>query len=266
MNKNAQSFFGAYFLPLIAVSVYLFLYIPIFVLIVFSFNQSPSTSSWSGFSLRWYHELFQSVDILNAVKNSFIVAISATLLSVTMGVLFVFYSAKSGLNRLLMLFYANLAAPEIVLAVGLLTFFSFFSIPLGLSSLIAGHTLIGLGYVIPLVQTRFDDLDYRYTEASLDLGATQTQTFMRIILPLLMPAVMSSALLVFIISLDDFVISFFTAGGSTQTLPMYIFSVIRSGASPIVNAVSTVLLVISSIAVLLYSLFTVKKIKTGEME
>lgn len=256
---NSRSVFAAYFLPLISVLIYLFLYIPIFVLIVFSFNSLASTSAWGGFSLRWYYEVFNSVDILNALKNSLIVATCATVLSLSMGVLFVFYSSKSFLSRLLVLFYANLAAPEIVLAVGLLTFFSFFSIPLGLCSLIAGHTLIGLGYVIPLVQTRFEDLDYRYTEASLDLGATPGQTFMRVILPLLLPAVMASGILVFIISLDDFVLSFFTSGGSTQTLPIYIFSVIRSGATPVVNAVSTVLLVISSMAVLLYSLLTVKK-------
>lgn len=256
---NSRSIFSTYFLPLISVLIYLFLYIPIFVLIVFSFNNLASTSAWGGFSLRWYSEVFNSVDILNAVKNSLIVAACATFLSLSMGVLFVFYSSKSFLSRLLVLFYANLAAPEIVLAVGLLTFFSFFSIPLGLCSLIAGHTLIGLGYVIPLVQTRFEDLDYRYTEASLDLGATPGQTFMRVILPLLLPAVMAAGILVFIISLDDFVLSFFTSGGSTQTLPIYIFSVIRSGATPVVNAVSTVLLVISSMAVLIYSLLTVKK-------
>lgn len=259
-----KSIFARYFLPVIASFIYLFLYIPIIVLVVFSFNNMASTSHWGGFSLRWYSEVFQSVDILNAIQNSFIVAICATFLSVTMGVLFVFYSSKSYLSRLLVLFYANLAAPEIVLAVGLLTFFSFFSMPLGLTSLIAGHTLLGLGYVIPVVQARFEDLDYRYTEASLDLGATQGQTFVRIILPLLFPAVMSAGLLVFIISLDDFVISFFTAGGATQTLPMYIFSVIRSGATPVVNAISTVLLVTSSLVVLLYSLLSAKKMDVFE--
>ena len=125
--------------------------------------------------------LLESVDILSALKNSLIVACSATALSVVMGVLFIFYSAKSRLSKAIVLFYGNLAAPEIVLAVGLLTFFSFFSVPLGLTSLIAGHTLIGLGYVIPLVQSRFAELDYRYMEASLDLGATQHKTLTRVI-------------------------------------------------------------------------------------
>ncbi len=261
---NHRSFFAGYCLPLIMILVYLFLYIPIFVLIAFSFNESGGTSHWTGFSLHWYKELFESVDILSALKNSLIVACSATALSVVMGVCFIFYSAQSRLSRAIVLFYGNLAAPEIVLAVGLLIFFSFFSIPLGLTSLIAGHTLIGLGYVIPLVQSRFAELDYRYMEASLDLGATPTQTLLRIILPLLLPAIIASAVLVFIISLDDFVISFFTAGGSTQTLPMYIFSLIRSGETPLVNAVSTLLLLMSSVAVLLYSLLTIKKADVAE--
>lgn len=256
MNNSSRSSY--YSLAAFAGAIYLFLYIPIIVLILFSFNESGSNSQWSNFSFIWYKELFQSVDILDALKNSLIVASCAVLLSLTMGLLFVYYSATSRLNKFIIVFYANLAAPEIIIAVGLLTFLSFLAIPLGITSLIAGHTLIGLGYVIPILQSRFNELDDRYTEASLDLGATRTQTLFRVILPLLMPALISGGILVFIISLDDFVLSFFTAGGSTQTLPMYIFSLIRSGDTSMVNAISTVLLMVSSLAILIYSLFTVK--------
>jgi len=147
-----------------------------------------------------------------------------------------------------------------VLAVGLLSFFSLLWVPLGLTTLIAAHTLIGLGYVVPMIYTRFSELNYALTEVSMDLGATRTQTFMRIILPLLSPTLFASALLVFIISLDDFVISFFCSGATTQTLPMYIFSVIRSGATPTVNALSTVLLGVSSLFVILFSLLNIKKV------
>jgi len=157
------------------------------------------------------------------------------------------------------MFYASLATPEIVLAVGLLSFFSIFSIPLSLTTLIAGHTLIGLGYVIPILQTRFEELDKRYMEAALDLGATQGQAFWRIMIPLMWPAITAAALLVFILSLDDFLISFFCSGGSTQTLPIYIFVMIRSGATPVVNALSTLLLVVSSLLVLLFSSLKIKK-------
>lgn len=254
-----RTLFSRYFFPLVVVATYLFLYIPIIVLVLFSFNDNEFTLQWSSFSLRWYHELFASVEIWDSLKNSLIVAVSSVMLSLTMGILLVFYSAHTAFNKAYLMFYGNLAVPEIVLAVGMLSFFSFFSIPLGLTTLIAGHTIIGLGYVIPIVYARFIELDDRYTEASLDLGATQGQTFLKIILPLLSPALMAAGLLVFIISLDDFLISFFCAGASTQTLPMYIFSMIRAGASPVVSALSTVLLGISSILVLIFSSLQIKK-------
>jgi spermidine/putrescine transport system permease protein len=255
-----RNYITPYLLPFCALVVYMFLYVPIIILVIYSFNDSNVPYIWEGFSLRWYKELFSSVAIMQALKNSLIVASASVTLSLLMGVLFVYYGAKARLNRFLVLFYGNLAAPEIVVAVGLLSFFSLFSIPLGLTTLIVGHTLIGLGYVIPIVQTRFAELDKRYTEASLDLGATQHQTFMRIILPLLFPALFAAGLLVFILSLDDFIISFFTAGGSTQTLPLYIFSMVRSGATPVVNALSTLMLLVSSIAVIVFSLLHIKKV------
>lgn len=239
--------------------LYLFLYIPIIVLVLFSFNDNEFTYQWSSFSLRWYRELFASTEIWDALKNSLIVATSSVFLSITMGVLLVFYSGNSFFKKSFLLFYGNLAVPEIVLAVGMLSFFAFFSIPLGLTTLIAGHTLIGLGYVVPIVHSRFIELDDRYTEASLDLGATQGQTLMKVVLPLLSPALFAAGLLVFIISLDDFVISFFCAGSSAQTLPIYIFSMIRAGASPVVSALSTVLLGMSSILVLIFSSLQIKK-------
>jgi len=257
--EQAKTFFSRYFFPFMVLSLFLFLYIPIVVLIVFSFNDNPYTYQWSGFTLQWYHELFASVEIWDALKNSLIVAASSVFLSTIMGVLLVFYSAHTFFNKAFVLFYGNLVMPEIVLAVGMLSAFSFFAIPLGLTTLIAGHTLLGLGYVVPMVRARFIDLDVRYAEASLDLGATQGQTLRKIILPLLSPALFAAALLVFIVSLDDFVISFFCAGASTQTLPMYIFSMIRSGASPVVSALSTVLLVASSLLVLIFSSLQIKK-------
>lgn len=246
-------------LPILATAAYLFLYIPIIILVIFSFNASDVPFVWEGFSLHWYHELWRSTDIWNALANSLIVACSSVILSLALGILFVFYGAHTFLNRFFVMFYASLATPEIVLAVGLLSFFSIFSIPLSLTTLIAGHTLIGLGYVIPILQSRFAELDKRYMEAALDLGATQGQAFRRIMIPLMWPAITAAALLVFILSLDDFLISFFCSGGSTQTLPIYIFVMIRSGATPVVNALSTGLLVVSSLLVLLFSSLKIKK-------
>ena len=183
------------------------------------------------------------------------------MLSLTIGATLIFFGSRSVVQRLLFLFYASLAIPEIVLAVGLLSLFSFFSVSLGATTLIAGHTLLGLGYVIPIVHGRFVELDVSLIEASYDLGATKRQTFFYVVLPLLMPALIAAGLLVFIISLDDFIISFFCAGASVQTLPLYIFAVIRTGASPLINALSTIMLIVSSIFVLIFSFLQVKKIR-----
>lgn len=256
---RSKNIFLSYLVPFFALCAYLFLYIPIVILVLFSFNKSDIPFAWHGFSLQWYHALWASADIWNALANSLIVASCSVIFSLVIGLWFVFYSSRTFLGHFYIMFYASLATPEIVLAVGLLSLFSFFSIPLGLTTLIAGHTLIGLGYVIPILHSRYQELDKRYMEASLDLGATEGQTLRRVMIPLLSPALIAAALLVFVLSLDDFIISFFCSGGSTQTLPIYIFVMIRSGATPIVNALSTLLLVVSSLLVLIFSSLKIKK-------
>jgi spermidine/putrescine transport system permease protein len=251
---------GKYFLPGICILTYAFLYIPIIVLLVFSFNYSTSPFIWKGFSLRWYIRLFESVEVLNALKNSLIVATSTMVLSISFGSLFIFYSKNNILRYSLTLFYGTLAAPDIVLAASLLNIFSFFYIPLGLITLIVSHTLIGLGYAIPIIKTRFDELDNKFTQASLDLGATETQTLVKVIIPQLLPALLATGLLVFILSLDDFIIAFFCSGGTAQTLPMFIYSMIRAGSTSVVSALSILLLGISGLAVLLLSWLQARKV------
>ena len=251
--------FLKYLLPLVSLATYLFLYLPIVILVLFSFNSSDIPFFWKGFSLQWYQSLWVSTDIWNALGNSLIVAFSTVFLSLAIGLFFVFYGSASFLGRFFIMFYASLATPEIVIAVGLLSLFSFFSIPLGLPTLIAGHTLIGLGYVIPILRSRYQELDKKYMEAAMDLGATEGQTLRRVMIPLLFPSLLAAALLVFVLSLDDFIISFFCSGGSTQTLPIYIFVTIRSGATPLINALSTLLLVVSSLLVLIFSSLNIKK-------
>jgi len=248
----------SYSLPVFVFFAYLLMYVPIIVLVFYSFNGGQTPHQWQGFSLVWYRELFRSVEILDALRNSLIVAFSAVALSIVMGLFFVFYSSKNILQNFLFAFYGSLAAPEVVLAVVMLSFFSFFSVPLGLTTLIAAHTLLALSYVTPILYSSFKNIDASITEASLDLGATQWQTFKKVIVPILSPAIMGAALLVFIISFDDFVLSFFCSGASTMTLPMYIFATIRSGATPVINALSTLLLVMSSLVVLVFTLFRVR--------
>jgi spermidine/putrescine transport system permease protein len=248
-QRKAAKLFNLIFIAL----TYLFLWVPIIVLLVFSFNTEGYPSPWSGFTWRWYQELINSSQLWTAFGNSLLVAISATCISVAMGIFLIFYSAQGGkIGKFLVLFYGNIIIPETVLAVSLLAFFGLMSIPLGLATLIAGHTVLGLGFVIPIVYARYLELDTRLTEASLVLGATPIQTFYKVTLPLLAPSLITSALLVFIISFDDFILTYFCAGSSIQTLSLYILSMIRSGVSPVVNALSAVLLFISSILVLLF--------------
>ena len=238
---------------LLIASTYLFLWVPIVVLLVFSFNEESFPSPWKGFTLQWYAELIDSIYLWKAFMNSLIVALSATCISVLMGIFLIFFAAQGGrIGRYLNLFYGSIIIPETVLAVSLLGFFSLVSISLGLTTLIIGHTVLGLGFVIPMVYARFQDLDYRLTEASLVLGATPLQTFFKVTLPMLRPSLITSALLVFIISFDDFILTYFCAGSSVQTLSLYILSMIRSGISPVVNALSALLLFMSSILALAY--------------
>jgi spermidine/putrescine transport system permease protein len=155
------------------------------------------------------------------------------------------------------LFYGNLIIPEIVLAVALLSFFTYFKIPLGNIALVIAHTLLGLGFSLPILYSRYSQLDHKLYEASLVLGATIRQTFFKIALPQLKSALFSTAVLVFVLSFDDFVLSYFCAGSQSQTLSLYLLSMLRSEVSPVVNALSFILLIISTTLALIY--FTLSK-------
>ncbi len=233
--------------------VYMFLYVPLVVLVVFSFNTERFPAPWKEFTWHWYQELFHSPFLWESFQNSIIVAVSSTAISLLLGVLLLFWAfQESRVDRWLAFFYGNLVIPETVLAVSLLGFFTFSGVPLGFTTLIIAHSVLGLGFVIPILYAKYQELDARLTEASLDLGATSLQTFRKIILPLLTPTIIAVSLLVFVISFDDFILSYFCAGSSSQTLSLYIFSMIRIGVSPVVNALSTLLLVLSSTFVLIF--------------
>lgn len=233
-------------------TAFLLIYAPIIVLIFFSFNSIAFPYRWESFSLRWYYELFASHEVWDALQNSLVIACCAVILSLVMGLFFVFYSARRPLQRAGQLFYLNIIFPEVVLASGLLVLFMLCGIPTGLLTLIVGHTMLCFGYVVPILSIRFAEIDYSIIEASLDLGATVSQTFLRIVIPQMLPAILAAGLLVFIISFDDFLISFFCGGSAVKTLPLYIFAMIRTGVSPTINALSTLLLMISSVLVLIF--------------
>lgn len=233
----------------------LFLYIPIIILIVHSFNRNAFTYTWQGFTLEWYRQLFMSSEVWQAFHNSLLVAISSVGLSLSMGALLMFWGSSRLIAHSMTLFYGSIAIPEIIIAVGLLTLFFIFKIPLGLGTLVVGHTLIGLGYVIPVLYARHEELDPMLIEASYDLGASRLQTFFFVVLPSLLPALVSAGLLVFLVSFDDFVFSFFCTEASAGTLPVYIYSLIQSGSTPVVNALSVLMLFISTAVVVGISMF-----------
>lgn len=246
-----QGFFSRYTSLFVVILTFLFLYIPILVMCVFSFNSKPFPSAWDHFTLHWYQELFNSEELWISFKNSLLVASFSTALSLTMGVLLIFFRASGGkVASFLPMFYGNLVIPETVLAVSLLTYFTTFGVPLGLPTIVVSHAVLGLGFVIPIVYTRYVELDPKLHEASLILGASPLKTFFKITLPLLKPSLIATGLLIFIISFDDFIVSYFCSGTSFQTLSIYLFSTIRNGISPVVNALSVFMLVLTSLLVM----------------
>lgn len=260
MHQHKTSAFPKIANLAIVSATFLFLYIPIVILFVFSFNTKPFPAQWESFTLHWYQELFNSDELWLSFKNSLTVASLSTALSLTMGILLMYFRANGGrIAKFLPLFYGTLIIPETVLAVSLLTFFSIFKIPLGLPTIVASHAVLGLGFVIPIVYTRFIELDPKLQEASLILGASPTTTFFKITLPLLRPSLLATGVVIFILSFDDFIITYFCSGTAFQTLSVYLFSTIRTGISPVVNALSVFLLGLTSVLVMC---FFSPKIKT----
>ena len=232
--------------------IYLFLYVPPIVLIIFSFNSNPLGFEWHRFTLHWYKQLFATSGLWDALGNSLLVAFVSSLLGVSMATAFVLFASPRLLRRLNSFFYLNLAIPEVVLAISLVSFFRISGISLGFPSLIVAHTLLGLGYSVPLIYTRLLGIDSRLVEASCDLGATQWQTLRYVVIPLLRPATFAAAILIFVISLDEFVLSFFCSSGTIITLPMYIFVQIRSGMSPVMGALAATLIMVTSVLVAIF--------------
>jgi len=257
INKKAMKIFNDniynYILNITVPLVYIFLYLPIIILILFSFNNAEFPISWQSFTLKWYIDLFSTKIIWQTFYNSFLVSILSTFITILMTLAIIYYSATiSYVDKIILIFYGNVIIPEIVLSVGLLTFFSFLSINLNLVTLTIAHTILSIGLMVPIVYNRFKQIDKRLIEASLDLGASENKTFFKIILPLIRPSITATGLLVFILSFDDFLLSFFCSGSESQTLSLYIFSMLKTGISPVVNALSTILLALSSLLVLIF--------------
>lgn len=228
-----------------------FLYIPILVVVAMSFNASSNLFVWSGFSLQWYAEVFRSPDILAALGNTLIVAAVAAALATGLGTLTavgIHRHTKGGLIRAIAIAPAML--PDLLLAIGLLSLFTLLNFTLGLLSIILAHTVFAMAFVTAIVLARLAQVDPSLEEASRDLGASPGRTLLKVTVPQLAPAIISGALLSFTLSLDEFVIAFFTTSPTVSTLPINIYSMVRFGVSPEINALATMLLGLTVLAVL----------------
>jgi spermidine/putrescine transport system permease protein len=239
-------------LLLFAALIYAFLYAPILVLVFFSFNSTRSTQIWTGFSLEWYGELLRDQTILDAFRISMIVGVTATAIATVIGTLTALaltryrFRGKTVADSTI---YAATVMPEIVVGVSLLVFFVAAGFALGITTIIIAHVAFTISFVTIVVRARLSGMDRSVEEAAQDLGANPVETFLRVTLPLILPGVMAGALLAFTLSFDDFVITFFVSGVGSSTLPLKIYSMIRFGVSPAINALSTVVLVVTMILI-----------------
>lgn len=233
--------------------IYLFLYAPIAVLIIYSFNESRSRGAWGGFSLKWYGELFNDPQIMKALYYTLIIAIVSAVVATIIGTaaaLGIHYMKKTNKNIVMNLTYIPVLNADIVTGVALMILFIAINIPLGFLTLLLAHITFNIPYVILSVLPKLKQMDQNLQEAAMDLGATPWEAFKKVVLPEIMPGIATGALLAFTMSLDDFVISFFTTGGGVTNLSIQIYSMARIGLTPTINALST-LLFISVLALLL---------------
>lgn len=243
-------------LSLYAVAAYTFLHLPLAVLAVFSFNSSRFTA-WEGFSLTWYHAAFADSQLADATVNSFLIGAAATIVATAVGTLCAYALWKRSSLGMTSTLYLSMVTPEIVLGIALLALYQWMfrhlGLQLGMHTVILAHVMFCTAYVVTVVAARLRTMDASLEEAALDLGATEWEAFFRVTLPQLIPAIVSAALLVFITSFDDFVITSLVAGVDSETLPMVIYAMARKGFNPAVNAISTMIVVGLGVLILLSS-------------
>ena len=230
--------------------MYAFMYAPIIVLAVYSFNESRYSAGWEGFILRWYRALFSDRRIFAALQDSLTVAIVAVAVSAVLGTLMAIGLARYQFRGKALyrgVSYLPLIIPDIAIAVATLVFLTSVAVPLSLSTVIAAHMVFCLAYIAVVVSSRLQSLDPNLEEAALDLGATPTQAMIKVLIPQLAPGILAGCLLAFVLSMDDLLISSFTAGGGANPLPLEIFSRVRTGVKPDINALSVVLILGSAL-------------------
>lgn len=252
--------------------VLMFLYVPIFVLIVFSFNETKSRSVFSGFTFDWYEKLFRNEIIISSLVNTIIIAVLASIISTILGTL-----AAIGINSMkkipkaIVLNVTNMPIinPEIVTGVSLMLLFVFFAarmnLEFGFVTLLIAHITFDVPYVILNVMPKFKQMNPHLYEAAQDLGCGPFKAFVKVVLPEIMPGVVSGFLMAFTYSLDDFIISYFTSGSTSQTLPITIYSMTRRKVSPEINALSTLIFIVVVIVLVIKHVIETKQAKKNEV-
>ncbi len=232
--------------------IFVFLYMPIVVLMAYSFNDSRSRGTWGGFTLKWYVELFQDRTIMTSLYYTLLIGVSSALIATIIGTIAAIgiHNSRGLKKKMLMnITYIPVLNPDIVTAISLMILFVFAKVRLGFLTLLLAHITFNIPYVILSVLPKLRQLNIHLYEAALDLGATPTQAFWKVIIPEIMPGIVTGMLLAFTLSIDDFVISFFTTGSGVSTLSITAYSMARRGINPKINALSTIMFV--SVLVLL---------------
>ena len=247
-----------------ALAGYAFLYVPLLIVIVYSFNDSRLNAEWVGFTFGWYDKLFHNQDMLLAAGNSLLIGLTASAVATLLGTMagLAMYRYRPRLLSILVL--APIAIPEILMGVSLLIFFVLLNLTLGLVSVALAHIAFCIGFVAIVVRSRLAGMDESLTEAARDCGASPLNAFRYVTLPLIMPGVIAGALMAFTLSIDNFVITFFTAGAGTVTLPLQIYSMIKIAVTPEVNAVSTLLMLLTLALIIVASKLSPSLLGTDE--
>jgi spermidine/putrescine transport system permease protein len=228
--------------------VFLFFYLPIVILVLFSFNESKLNIVWTGFTWEWYAALWSDSVLVRTLKNSLIVAAATTAISVVLGTAgaWLLYRYRFRASSLLeTLVFLPMIVPEVILGVSLLILFVVVGMKLGYATIVISHVTFCFPFVMAAVQARLAGLDPSLEEAALDLGATPLQAFRKVLIPYLMPAIVSGALMTFTLSLDELIVTYFTASAGTRTLPLEIFGRVKKGLDPSLNAISTVFIIVT---------------------
>jgi spermidine/putrescine transport system permease protein len=232
--------------------VYLFLHLPLLVLVLFSFNDSRFSVQWTGFTWQWYARLFQREDILDGLRASMIVGLTSTVISAILGTLIALALARHrfrGRTMVEAFLYVPLVTPEIVVGISLLILFVLLGFPLGLTTITIAHVAFCISFVVVVVLARLQGMDQNLEEAAMTLGADEITTFWKITVPQLWPGILSGALLAFTMSFDDFVITSFVSGVGSSTLPIVVYGMVRKNIEPSINAISTIILVATSLLI-----------------